>query len=45
MTGGHGMPRYTEEDVIDYHRRMIDWFDTYLKDDEETETATSAGRR
>ena len=30
INGGHGMPRFSEEDVIDYHRRILDWYDTYL---------------
>lgn len=35
--GGHGMPRATEEEVVDYHHRLLDWFDTYLKADEDEE--------
>jgi len=30
MNGGHGMPRGTEEEVRDYHERILAWFDTYL---------------
>jgi dipeptidyl aminopeptidase/acylaminoacyl peptidase len=33
MNGGHGMPRGSEEEVRDYHQRILDWFDTYLAED------------
>lgn len=31
MNGGHGAGNATAEDVIDYHRRILDWYDRYLK--------------
>jgi dipeptidyl aminopeptidase/acylaminoacyl peptidase len=30
MNGGHGMPRGTEDEVRDYHERILAWFETYL---------------
>jgi len=29
--GGHGMPTTTEEEVIDFHNRILGWYDRYLK--------------
>lgn len=29
--GGHGMPTSTEEEVRDYHRRILDWYAQHLK--------------
>ena len=31
--GGHGMPTTTVEEVKDYHRRLIAWYDDHLKGD------------
>ncbi len=31
--GGHGMPTTTIEEVKDYHKRIIDWYDSHLKGD------------
>lgn len=31
--GGHGMPTTTVEEVKDYHRRLITWYDDHLKGD------------
>lgn len=31
VNGGHGMPTSTVEEVVDYHRRILDWYDKYLK--------------
>ncbi len=31
--GGHGMPTTTVEEVKDYHRRIIGWYDSHLKGD------------
>jgi dipeptidyl aminopeptidase/acylaminoacyl peptidase len=38
INGGHGMPRSTLEEVKDYHRRILDWYDKYLKESMEEET-------
>ena len=38
ISHGHGMQRSIEDDVRDYHRRMIDGFASNLKDEKETET-------
>jgi len=29
--GGHGMPTSTVEEVVDYHTRIVAWYDKYLK--------------
>ena len=29
--GGHGMPTSTVEEVRDYTRRIVDWYDAHLK--------------
>ncbi|MEK6321259.1 MAG: prolyl oligopeptidase family serine peptidase [Acidobacteriota bacterium] len=31
--GGHGMPTTTVEEVKDYHKRIIAWYDSHLKGD------------
>ena len=31
--GGHGMPTTTVEEVKDYHKRIIGWYDSHLKGD------------
>jgi dipeptidyl aminopeptidase/acylaminoacyl peptidase len=31
--GGHGMPTTTVEEVKDYHKRILDWYDGHLKGD------------
>jgi dipeptidyl aminopeptidase/acylaminoacyl peptidase len=31
INGGHGMPSNTEAEVIDYHQRILGWYDKYLK--------------
>jgi dipeptidyl aminopeptidase/acylaminoacyl peptidase len=33
INGGHGMPTTTVEEVKDYHKRIIDWYDSHLKGD------------
>ncbi|HYP25642.1 MAG TPA: prolyl oligopeptidase family serine peptidase [Blastocatellia bacterium] len=33
MNGGHGMPTSSVEEVKDYHRRIIAWYDARLKGD------------
>ena len=45
--GGHGMPTTTVEEVKDYHKRIIAWYDSHLKGDlkkkgEEQKTETPA---
>jgi hypothetical protein len=29
--GGHGMPTTTVDEVRDYHKRIISWYDAHLK--------------
>jgi dipeptidyl aminopeptidase/acylaminoacyl peptidase len=31
INGGHGMPTSTVEEVRDYVRRIVDWYDAHLK--------------
>ena len=31
MRGGHGMPTTTVEEVKDYHKRILDWYDAHLR--------------
>jgi dipeptidyl aminopeptidase/acylaminoacyl peptidase len=31
--GGHGMPTSTVDEVYDYHRQIVGWWDEYLKSD------------
>jgi dipeptidyl aminopeptidase/acylaminoacyl peptidase len=31
INGGHGMPTTTEAEVVDYHQRILGWYDRYLK--------------
>ncbi len=31
IDGGHGMPTTTEAEVVDYHQRILGWYDRYLK--------------
>ncbi|HEX6050573.1 MAG TPA: prolyl oligopeptidase family serine peptidase [Gemmatimonadaceae bacterium] len=33
MNGGHGTPGTNVEDFTDFHRRMLGWYDKYLKGD------------
>jgi dipeptidyl aminopeptidase/acylaminoacyl peptidase len=33
INGGHGMPTNTAEEVKDYHKRIIEWYDSHLKGD------------
>lgn len=33
MNGGHGMPTVTVDEVKDYHKRIIDWYNSHLKGD------------
>ena len=33
--GGHGMPTSTVQEVIDYHQRILGWYDRWLKTDAE----------
>jgi dipeptidyl aminopeptidase/acylaminoacyl peptidase len=33
INGGHGMPTSTVDEVHDYHRRLLGWYDRFLKGD------------
>ena len=33
INGGHGMPTSTIEEVRDYYRRIVGWYDDHLKGD------------
>jgi fermentation-respiration switch protein FrsA (DUF1100 family) len=45
INGGHGMPTSTVEEVKDYHRRIIDWYDKHLKADGKSGTSDSSGNK
>ncbi len=40
--GGHGMPTSTVDEVVDYHTRILAWYDRYLRTD--GKSATDEGR-
>jgi len=42
VNGGHGMPRTTVEEVEDYHRRILAWYDRFLKGDSAAEITSPA---
>jgi len=45
INGGHGMPTCTVEEVEDYHKQIIDWYDSHLKGDlKKKEKTTSESR-
>lgn len=45
MNSGHGTPGTTVEDFTDYHVRILQWYDKYLKGDKsKKDVAASAGR-
>jgi dipeptidyl aminopeptidase/acylaminoacyl peptidase len=35
INGGHGMPTSTVEEVVDYHNRILEWYDRHLKAERE----------
>ena len=47
VNGGHGMPTATVEEAIDYHQRILDWYERYLKkaNNRTAEATGSAGNR
>ena len=42
INGGHGMPSSTAAEVIDYHQRILGWYDKYLKKDAKATTTDSS---
>lgn len=40
--GGHGMPTTTVEEVEDYHRRILQWYDRFLKGGDTAEVTSSS---
>jgi dipeptidyl aminopeptidase/acylaminoacyl peptidase len=44
MNSGHGTPSTTESDFIDYHQRILDWYDKYLKTKKGTNVSDSGPR-
>jgi len=40
--GGHGMPTSTVEEVYDYHRQIVSWWDDHLKGDLKKKTTESS---
>lgn len=43
INGGHGMPRSTVEEIVDYHDRILGWYDRYLKKKGQEEDKVSQG--
>ena len=41
INGGHGMPTTTVDEVRDYHRRILDWYEQHLKKDKKPADAES----
>jgi dipeptidyl aminopeptidase/acylaminoacyl peptidase len=44
VNGGHGMPTSTVAEVIDYHQRIIGWYDRHLKQDAKATTAETQAK-
>jgi dipeptidyl aminopeptidase/acylaminoacyl peptidase len=44
MYGGHGAGNATVEDFLDFNRRIIAWYDRYLKRDKKTDVADGRSR-
>jgi dipeptidyl aminopeptidase/acylaminoacyl peptidase len=42
MNSGHGTPGTTVEDFTDYHRRILEWYDKYLKAEKKKAVTTDA---
>ena len=40
--GDHSLSRHSRSDTLDVNRRMLDWFDKYLKADEPASTSAHA---
>ncbi|MFH1574768.1 MAG: prolyl oligopeptidase family serine peptidase, partial [Acidobacteriota bacterium] len=45
INGGHGMPTTTVEEVKDYHRRILEWYDSHLKGDLKKKDKTGTENR
>jgi dipeptidyl aminopeptidase/acylaminoacyl peptidase len=45
MNSGHGTPGSTVEDFTDFHRRMLGWYEKYLKPDAKADAKKVAGTR
>ncbi|MGD8276455.1 MAG: prolyl oligopeptidase family serine peptidase [Gemmatimonadota bacterium] len=43
IDGGHGMPRSTVQEIIDYHERILDWYDQWLKKEAGSEKVSENG--
>jgi dipeptidyl aminopeptidase/acylaminoacyl peptidase len=39
VNGGHGMPTSTVAEVVDYHQRILAWYDRWLKPSQEKQKA------
>ena len=45
MNSGHGTPGTTVEDFTDYHVRILQWYDKYLKSDKAKKDVAASGGR
>ena len=43
LNGGHGVPTTTVEEFTDFHRRVVAWYDRWLKADAKAKVAEAAG--
>jgi dipeptidyl aminopeptidase/acylaminoacyl peptidase len=44
MNGGHGMPTSTVAEILDYHQRILGWYDQWLKKHEGSEKVSESGQ-
>lgn len=45
VNAGHGTPSTTEAEFVDYHQRILNWYDTYLKEKPKNTSVTSGSGR
>jgi dipeptidyl aminopeptidase/acylaminoacyl peptidase len=45
VNAGHGTPSTTEAEFVDYHQRILGWYDKYLKEKPKSTSVTSEGGR
>jgi dipeptidyl aminopeptidase/acylaminoacyl peptidase len=45
VNSGHGTPSTTESDFVDYHQRILDWYDKYLKSKKATNVSDGGAKQ